>query len=226
MTDRKNMFDGAKVKAMIADMGLTSIEIAQKAGLSRVQMSGYIHGRRNPKRITVQRIADALHVKISEISKYEEEIEVPAVSQNTESTGVSDALTSSVLQFIFSEIVRGVATTSQLEVAKKTGLSHAQINRIVSGKADLSNFPVGAFLRLCPQLINRNALTSSVQEENVAAWLFRAIGGMNDSEKLMLKNVIETTMPRFACHGDSKNEKPELCASECMGNSDSNGEGR
>ena len=31
------------------------------------------------------------------ISKYEEEIEVPAVSQNTESTGVSDALTSSVL---------------------------------------------------------------------------------------------------------------------------------
>ena len=224
MTDRKNMFDGAKVKAMIADMGLTSIEIAKKAGISREQFSNYIHGRRNPKRITVQRIADALHVKISEISGYEEEIEVPAVPQNTESTGSSDALTSSVLQFIFSEIVRGVATTSQAEVAKKTGLSHAQINRIVSGKADLSNFPIGALLRLCPQLINRGALTSF--QEDVAAWLFRAIGGMNDSEKLMLKNVIETTMPRFACHGDSKNEKPELCASECAESSDkSNGEG-
>lgn len=225
MTDRKNMFDGAKVKAMIADMGLTSIEIAKKAGISREQFSNYIHGRRNPKRITVQRIADALRVKISEISRYEEEIEVPAVPQNTESTGSSDALTSSVLQFIFSEIVRGVATTSQLEVAKKTGLSHAQINRIVSGKADLSNFPIGALLRLCPQLINRSALTL-VQEEDVAAWLFRAIGSMTDSEKLMLKQVIETTMPRFACHGDSKNEKSELCASECMGSSDSNGEGR
>lgn len=225
MTDRKNMFDGAKVKAMIADMGLTSIEIAQKAGLSRMQLSSYIHGRRNPKRITVQKIADALHVKISEISGFVDENSAESTGNLNTTPADSSADEQNILNFVASSLKRARLSESQAAIAERIGVSGSYISRLLSGEADFANFPLLAFLRLCPQLINRSALTS-LQEEDVAAWLFRAIGGMTDSEKLMLKNVIETTMPRFACHGDSKNEKSELCASECMGSSDSNGEGR
>lgn len=224
MTDRKNMFDGAKVKAMIADMGLTSIEIAKKAGISREQFSNYIHGRRNPKRITVQRIADALHVKISEISGYADENSAESTENLNTTPADSSADEQNILNFVASSLKRARLSESQVAIAERIGVSGSYISRLLSGEADFANFPLLAFLRLCPQLINRSALTS-LQEEDVAAWLFRAIGGMNDSEKLMLKQVIETTMPRFACHGDSKNEKPELCTSECMGSSDSNGEG-
>ncbi len=223
MTDRKNMFDGAKVKAMIADMGLTSIEIAKKAGISREQFSNYIHGRRNPKRITVQRIADALHVKISEISGYADENSAESTENLNTTPADSSADEQNILNFVASSLKRARLSESQVAIAERIGVSGSYISRLLSGEADFANFPLLAFLRLCPQLINRGALTSI--HEDVAAWLFRAIGGMNDSEKLMLKQVIETTMPRFACHGDSKNEKPELCASECMGSSDSNGEG-
>lgn len=156
MSERKNVFDGAKVKSLLDENGLTAVEIAKKAGISRVQMSSYMHGRRNPKRITVQRIADALHVNISDISGYRDDDEEIAVLQFP--SGTEEEFYAAVYQFVRAEVSRQVANENQSIVSKRIGLSHSQVNRIVTQKADLSLFPIGALLRLCPQLINRAIL--------------------------------------------------------------------
>lgn len=163
MGERKNVFDGAKVKTLLDQNGLTAVEIARKAGISRVQMSSYMHGRRNPKRITVQRIADALHVNISDISGYRDDDEEPLSSPPP--VGIENEFFGTVYQFVYVEIKRQVANENQSIVSKRIGLSHAQVNRIINEKADMSLFPLGALLKLCPQIINRAVLSGETSTD-------------------------------------------------------------
>lgn len=167
MTERKSVFYGAKVKSMLDDNGLTAAEIARKAGIERSLLSCYMHGKRNPKRITVQKIADALHVNISEISGYRDDDGENITPCPVQPTG--NDFDDAVFHFIHAEISRQVATENQSIVSKRIGLSHPQVNRIVNGKADLSLFPVGALLRLCPQIINRDVLNNGITRDDTLA---------------------------------------------------------
>ena len=166
MSNRKNVFYGDKVKLILDERGLTATEIAKQSGVERSMLSAYIHGQRNPKRITVQRLADALGLDISEISGYrkDEWKEVPAPAHAME-----DGFESAVLRFIHAEISRQVMNENQSIVSKRIGLSHPQVNRIMNGKADLRLFPIGAVLRLCPQIINRDVLYKECAPDDALA---------------------------------------------------------
>lgn len=155
MSERKNVFDGAKVKSLLDENGLTAVEIAQKAGISRVQMSSYIHGRRNPKRTTVQRIADALHVNISAISGYRDDDPVTELSPTLLSvTGEYDEEQNArVYNFATNTLAQEVAKYGQSEVAKRIGISQSTCCTLLNGKSDIRNLPLSAFLKLCPMLI-------------------------------------------------------------------------
>ena len=177
MSDRKNVFFGDKVKRILDERGLTATEIAKQSGVERSMLSAYIHGQRNPKRITVQRLADALGLDISEISGYrkDEWKEVPVPDQVME-----DGFESAVLRFIHAEITRQVMNENQSIVSKRIGLSHPQVNRIMNGRADLRLFPVGAMLRLCPQIINRDVLYKECAPDDALAATIQRIKQLAD----------------------------------------------
>lgn len=160
-------------------------------------MSSYLHGKRNPKRITVQKIADALHVNISEISGYRDDDGEQNVYVPVQSTGNDFA--DAVFRFIHSEVSRQVAKENQSIVSKRIGLSHPQVNRIVNGKADLSLFPVGALIRLCPQIINRDVLSGETEQDESLAQTVEHIKRLADritdinaarTVEIMLKGLV------------------------------------
>ena len=92
------------MKKILDDSGLTITDAAQRIGVSRSNLSSYLNGRRNPKRVTVQRIANAFHVDISEISGYEtEQTENMQIDAPIEKTG--DEFIDSVYRFIHKDAV-------------------------------------------------------------------------------------------------------------------------
>ena len=156
MGERKNVFDGAKVKSLLDENGLTAVEIARKAGISRVQMSSYMHGRRNPKRITVQRIADALHVNISEISGYRDDdpmTELVPTLLSVTSGEYEEGQNARIYRFAANLLAQEVEKHGQSEVAKRIGISQSTCCTLINGKSDIRNLPLSAFLKLCPMLI-------------------------------------------------------------------------
>lgn len=160
MTERKSVFYGAKVRSMLDDNGLTAAEIARKAGIERSLLSCYIHGKRNPKRITVQKIANALHVNISEISGYRDDEpmkEIPVVSSTPDAE--SEKRNESVFQFVAKALAKEVELRGQAAVARSIGISQSNVNTLINGKSDIRKLPLSAFLNLCPMLV-RFDLTS------------------------------------------------------------------
>ncbi len=165
MTERKSVFYGAKVKFMLDDNGLTAAEIARKAGVERSLLSSYMHGKRNPKRITVQKIADALHVNISEISGYRDDEpmkEIPVVS--LVSDAASEKRNESVFQFVAKALAKEVELRGQAAVARSIGISQSNVNTLVNGKSDIRKLPLSAFLNLCPMLVRFDLASGEVAD--------------------------------------------------------------
>lgn len=165
MTERKSVFYGAKVKFMLDDNGLTAAEIARKAGVERSLLSSYMHGKRNPKRITVQKIADALHVNISEISGYRDDEpmkEIPVVSSAPDAA--SEKRNESVFQFVAKALAKEVELRGQAAVARSIGISQSNVNTLINGKSDIRKLPLSAFLNLCPMLVKFDLASGEVAD--------------------------------------------------------------
>jgi len=65
------------VKILRAEAGLTGIELAKRANMSRSQLSRIEHERHEPKPESLKRIADALDINVRDIYALEEEIYGP-----------------------------------------------------------------------------------------------------------------------------------------------------
>lgn len=59
---------GQKIKELRKKQGMSQKDLADKLGITPVLISQYENGKRNPKLETLQKIADALEVDISELS--------------------------------------------------------------------------------------------------------------------------------------------------------------
>lgn len=168
-------------------IGDSRSDFAHRCGISRQSMSAWINGDRNPKPNNVKIMADALHCGIEDIAEPSTRLESVAIhgdkfasailgmnsnEKNDAGTGNAyDDLEPMVLKFIAKQLADQVQMTNQSEVGRKIGLSASQINRMTHGKADLSLFPIGSLIRLCPQIIDRSALTGdeSVQSNDLAS---------------------------------------------------------
>lgn len=148
----------------IATMNLSRAEFAERCGISRQAITAWILGLRNPKAANVQIMADVLSCSVEDIAeqktpgeiKLHEDTAAQIIygQQSFSRQDSGDDLTECVYNYVALQLATQVDAANQSEVGRKTGLSASQINRIIHGKADLSLFPLGALLKLCPQIIN------------------------------------------------------------------------
>lgn len=62
---------GKNIRAIAAYRGITSLELAEKTGVSRVSISKFLNEKMCPKTLTLKKIADALGVTVDFILTYE-----------------------------------------------------------------------------------------------------------------------------------------------------------
>lgn len=148
----REAFDRKKVANILKDRGLTISEAAEKCGTSRPVLSQWLSGRRNPKRPAIQKIADALRINISEISTYHDDdlVTPPPVTDPLPEPN-ADAH-SAIFAYVLAELRRQVALSGQVKTAEKIGISASQISLLLSGKADIRDIKLSAFLCLLPKM--------------------------------------------------------------------------
>lgn len=186
-TKRENMFRGEQVADIIVSRNLTRSEVAKAVGISRGLFSQYLQGARNPKRSTVQKIADVLGMRISEISEYSED-DFFASLPSPEPTGIpAQDNEAALFRLLMAKIRREAENTSQKDVASRVGVSFSYISRLLSGDADVENFPLSAFIRLCPEFINWEAVKGTV---NVHCESLELAAVINDA-KIMLDKITD-----------------------------------
>lgn len=56
-----------RIKSILKEKGMTNIAIADKVGITRPNMSNIVNGKTKPSLETLDKIADALNVHISEL---------------------------------------------------------------------------------------------------------------------------------------------------------------
>lgn len=56
-----------RIKEILKDQGITNISLADQVGITRPNMSNIVNGKTKPSLDTLERIADALNVHISEL---------------------------------------------------------------------------------------------------------------------------------------------------------------
>ena len=60
-----------RIKSILKEKGMTNIAIADKVGITRPNMSNILNGKTKPSLETLDKIADALNVHISELFEKE-----------------------------------------------------------------------------------------------------------------------------------------------------------
>lgn len=63
--------DKEKLQLAMANMCISTKELAVQAGIAEQNISAYMSGRKNPKPMTVGKIAKVLQVKVEDIIKTE-----------------------------------------------------------------------------------------------------------------------------------------------------------
>ena len=150
----KGKLDREKLKTILDSRGLNVSDVAKICGKNRSLFSQWLNGRRNPKRIEIQKIANALHLNISDISDYHDDdltalLPQPDLFSDAE---IDPENHKKVYAYVLSELKKQVATVSQLEVARKLGISHSYVSRLLAGDASIKDFKLSAFLRLFPNM--------------------------------------------------------------------------
>lgn len=56
-----------RIKDLLKEKGMTNIAIAEKVGITRPNMSNIVNGKTKPSLDTLEKIADALNIHISEL---------------------------------------------------------------------------------------------------------------------------------------------------------------
>lgn len=195
----------------IEQAGMSHAKFAEICGISRQAITAWVSGVRNPKPVNVRIMADALGCSIADIADITD-CEAPLEITRHKDTASqiiagqelyyeqqpNDDLTQSVYKYIAFQIAAQVDNTSQSEVGRTTGLSASQINRIIHGKADLSLFPLGALMKLCPQIINYDVVRPKKDNElgDVIARIKLLVDRIADTHtaktvESMLKGLIE-----------------------------------
>jgi len=63
-----------RLSALLNDQGITQLELAERIGVTRAAMSRYVSGDREPRLVTVARIAQELGVPIEQLIASEEHL--------------------------------------------------------------------------------------------------------------------------------------------------------
>lgn len=166
MSDRKNVFNGNMVQRLLDERGLKAIDLSRMTGMHRDSICKYINGKRNPDLTKVRRIADVLHVNISEISSFRDDDGKIIPIDDMNFGGENDLNAQPLYEFVAAELKRQVAETNQLAVAKRIGVSHSYINRLLGGDAAVCDIPFRALIRLCPQIIDRDIIHNRDNESD------------------------------------------------------------
>ena len=148
-------------------------DFAKKCGFSKQALASWISGERNPKPNHVKIMAEILCCRMEDIAEPDNSLENVAVKGDKFAQciiGMRDPLESGksflegkTISYISKTISEQVKHTNQTDLARKIGISPSQVNRITHEKADLSLFPIGAVLRLCPEIFDQNVLNGSIR---------------------------------------------------------------
>lgn len=149
MQSMEKKFRGERVKQLLEDRHLTVQALATAAGVSQGALSNWLNGVRNPKRINIKAIANALKCKISDISDYSDD-EIASVPQEfdfTQSINKTDFFAS-----VYAELKYQVGNDGQARVADRLGVSQTHIGDLYNGNTSIENLKLSAFLNLFPKL--------------------------------------------------------------------------
>lgn len=157
--------------------GINYSELAEVTGISRQTISSWVNGHRDPMPFNVVKMAEVLHCKVEDIADAQDGIELAALHGDQfarelmgltkDTTGEKYSIESQLLpetvQYIRQRVSAETTFKSKSELGRKLGLSGSQSGRIARGEADLTLMPLSAFLRLCPELIDKDRMSGTAE---------------------------------------------------------------
>ena len=167
----------------MAEKGMNYSELANLSGISRQTISSWINRKREPMPYNVEKMAEVLSCRIEDIAEAQDGIELAAIhgdkfareimgitqDKSGERYSVESQLLPETIEYIRRRVSAETTYKSKSELGRKLGLSGSQSGRMVRGEADLSIMPLSAFVRLCPELIDRDQL-SGTQESRLLSF--------------------------------------------------------
>jgi SOS-response transcriptional repressor LexA len=84
MSDKKLLL---KIKNLMAEKNINQSELAKELGITRGVVSGWFRGVRNPKKETIERIANVLKVPVSQLL-FDEEVDTSTITPLTPMTTI------------------------------------------------------------------------------------------------------------------------------------------
>jgi transcriptional regulator with XRE-family HTH domain len=166
-----------KLNFYMAQEGINYSQLSDMTGISRQAISSWINGRRAPMPYNVQKMAEVLKCNIADIAEAQDGIELAAlhgdqfarelmgITKDTtgEKYSIESQLLPETVQYIRQRVSAETTFKSKSELGRKLGLSGSQSGRIARGEADLTLMPLSAFLRLCPELIDKDRLSGTAE---------------------------------------------------------------
>lgn len=185
-------FRGERVKQLLENMHLTVQELATSAGVSQGALSNWLNNRRNPKRINIKAIADALKCKVSDISDYSDD-EVASVSQDfdfTQSINKTDFFAS-----VYTELKYQVDNNGQARIADRLGVSQSHIGDLYNGNSSIENLKLSAFLNLFPKMKISLHGTAEISDPVEAIQAIAECLTSDEAEKMLA--VLKIIFPQY-----------------------------
>lgn len=185
-------FRGERVKQLLENMHLTVQELATSAGVSQGALSNWLNNRRNPKRINIKAIADALKCKVSDISDYSDD-EVASVSQDfdfTQSINKTDFFAS-----VYTELKYQVDNNGQARIADRLGVSQSHIGDLYNGNSSIENLKLSAFLNLFPKMKISLHGTAEISDPIEAIQAITECLTSDEAEKMLA--VLKIIFPQY-----------------------------
>jgi transcriptional regulator with XRE-family HTH domain len=159
--------------------GINYSELSLLTGISRQTISSWVNGHRDPMPFNVEKMAEILHCRVEDIAEAQDGIELAAlhgdqfarelmgITKDTtgEKYSIESQLLPETVQYIRHRVSAETTFKSKSELGRKLGLSGSQSGRIARGEADLTLMPLSAFLRLCPELIDKGILTGKPESQ-------------------------------------------------------------
>ena len=71
------MTDNLRLAALLAERNMTQLELAARIGVTRAAMSRYVSGEREPRLVTLVRIAEELDVNVDDLVAAQQASDTP-----------------------------------------------------------------------------------------------------------------------------------------------------